>query len=95
MQRGSPRSAKCLSLAGLEPLTSDRSKRILSGVDRGWERWAALAGVAFVALYVAAFSLGIEVGDSDQAIRDYYASSGHRTKEMVAFSSFPELPFRL
>ena len=54
-------------------------------MDRGWERWAALAGVAFVALYVAAFSLGIEVGDSDQAIRDYYASSGHRTKEMVAF----------
>ena len=50
-----------------------------------WERLAALAGVAFVILYVAAFGLGIEVGDSDRKILAYYANSGHRTKEIVAF----------
>jgi len=50
-----------------------------------WERFAALAGVAFVILYVAAFGLGIEVGDSDRKILAYYANSGHRTKEIVAF----------
>ncbi len=50
-----------------------------------WERLAALAGLGFVALYVAAFALGIEVGDSDREILAYYANSGHRTKEIVAF----------
>ncbi len=50
-----------------------------------WERLAALAGLAFVVLYVVAFSLGIEVGDSDREILAYYASSGHRAKEIVAF----------
>ena len=50
-----------------------------------WERLAALAGLSFVVLYVVAFSLGIEVGDSDRKILDYYANSGHRAKEIVAF----------
>ena len=50
-----------------------------------WERLAALAGLSFVVLYVVAFSLGIEVGDSDREILAYYASSGHRAKEIVAF----------
>ena len=50
-----------------------------------WERLAAVAGLAFVALYVAAFALGIEVGDSDREILAYYANSGHRAKEIVAF----------
>src|SRR6266550_3643229 len=50
-----------------------------------WERLAALAGLAFVVLYVAAFALGIEVGDSDREILAYYANSGHRTKEIFAF----------
>ena len=50
-----------------------------------WERLAALAGFAFVVLYVAAFALGIEVGDSDREILAYYANSGHRTKEIFAF----------
>jgi len=50
-----------------------------------WERLAALAGVAFVVFYVAAFALGIEVGNSDREILDYYASSGHRAKEVGAF----------
>lgn len=50
-----------------------------------WERLAALAGLAFVVLYVVAFSLGIEVGDSDQEIADYYGDSGNRAREVVAF----------
>jgi hypothetical protein len=50
-----------------------------------WEWLAALAGLAFVVLYVAAFALGIEAGDSDREILAYYASSGHRAKEIVAF----------
>jgi hypothetical protein len=49
------------------------------------ERWAALAGLGFVVAYVAAFSMGIEVGPSDREILDYYADSGHRAREMVAF----------
>jgi hypothetical protein len=51
----------------------------------GWARWTAVAGFAFVALYVAAFSMGIEVGKSDQDILDYYADSGHRAREVAAF----------
>jgi magnesium-transporting ATPase (P-type) len=46
---------------------------------------AALAGLAFVVLYLAAFALGIEVGESDREILDYYADSGNRAKEVVAF----------
>jgi hypothetical protein len=48
-------------------------------------RWAALAGLAFVVLYVVAFSLGIGVGPSDAEILEHYADSGARTKEAIAF----------
>jgi hypothetical protein len=51
----------------------------------GWERWGALGGLAFVVLFVAAFALGIEVGESDQEILAHYADSGERAKEVVAF----------
>jgi hypothetical protein len=51
----------------------------------GWERWAGIAGVAYVALYIGAFALGIEVGNTDAEIREHYADSGARTKELVAF----------
>jgi hypothetical protein len=50
-----------------------------------WERLGALAGVAFVVLYVAAFTLGIEVGASDREILEHYADAGNRAKEAVAF----------
>ena len=50
-----------------------------------WERLAAVTGLAFVVLWVAAFSLGIEVGPSDEEIREHYADSGNRAKEAVAF----------
>jgi hypothetical protein len=50
-----------------------------------WERLAAVAGLAFVVLFVVAFALGIEVGASDREILDHYADSGNRAKEVVAF----------
>jgi hypothetical protein len=50
-----------------------------------WERLAALAGVVFIVFYVAAFLLGIEVGNSDREILDFYASSSHRAQELIAF----------
>lgn len=50
-----------------------------------WERLVAVTGVAYVALYVAAFSLGIEVGPSDREILEHYGDSAARTKEAVAF----------
>ncbi len=49
------------------------------------ERWAGLAGLGFVVAYVAAFAMGIEVGPSDREILDYYADSGHRAREVIAF----------
>lgn len=48
-------------------------------------RLAAFAGLAYVVLYVVAFSLGIEVGPSDREILEHYADDGARTKEVVAF----------
>jgi hypothetical protein len=51
----------------------------------GWARGTAIAGFAFVALYVASFAMGIEVGASDREILDYYADSGHRAREVVAY----------
>jgi hypothetical protein len=50
-----------------------------------WERWAGVAGIAFVVLYVVAFAIGAEPGDSDREILDHYADSGERAKEFVAF----------
>ena len=50
-----------------------------------WERLVALAGLAFVVLFVVAFALGIEVGASDREILDHYGDSGNRAKEGVAF----------
>lgn len=49
------------------------------------ERWIAVAGLAYVALYAAAFAMGIEVGPTDREIREYYADGGHRAREVVAF----------
>jgi hypothetical protein len=51
----------------------------------GWERWAAAAGIAFVALWISAFALGIEVGPSDHEILEHYGDSGARSKEIAAF----------
>lgn len=49
------------------------------------ERWAGIAGVAYVVLFIGAFALGIEVGPSDREILEHYADAGSRSKEIVAF----------
>ncbi|MGH2920986.1 MAG: hypothetical protein ACRDKU_02835 [Gaiellaceae bacterium] len=48
-------------------------------------RWGGIAGLAYLALYLAAFAMGIEVGHSEEEIREHYADSGARSKEVVAF----------
>ena len=50
-----------------------------------WERLAGLTALVFVGLYIVAFALGIEVGESDREIREYYADNGNRVQEVVAF----------
>jgi hypothetical protein len=50
-----------------------------------WERLAGLTALVFVGLYIVAFALGIEVGASDREILEYYADSGNRVEEVVAF----------
>ena len=50
-----------------------------------WERLAGLTAVVFVGLYVVAFALGIEVGESDREILDHYSDNGNRVQEAVAF----------
>jgi hypothetical protein len=50
-----------------------------------WERSAGLSALVFVALYIVAFALGIEVGESDREILEHYADSASRVKEAVAF----------
>lgn len=51
-----------------------------------WERWAPLAGVAYVVLVVAAlFVTGEGAGDTPQEYSAYYADSGNRTKEIFGF----------
>ena len=55
----------------------------MRGLSR--ERKAALAGLAFVVLYVAALALGVEAGATDAEILEHYGDDGARTREVVAF----------
>jgi TOBE domain len=50
-------------------------------VEWRWETWAGLAAILFV-LYVGAFALGIEVGESDREILEHYGDSGERDNEV-------------
>jgi DNA-binding transcriptional ArsR family regulator len=50
-----------------------------------WERWSALAGVLFVALFMLGIALSNNSGDTTAKLQNYYADSGHRTREFVAF----------
>jgi hypothetical protein len=53
-----------------------------------WERWSALAGVLFVALFAVALALSSATGDSPTEVQQWYADSGNRTKEFVAWFLF-------
>lgn len=51
-----------------------------------WERWAPASGIVYVVLFVVAFIVGPgDVGNSDEEILSYYADSGNRVSEIVAF----------
>jgi hypothetical protein len=50
-----------------------------------WERWAGVAGIAFVVLYVVGFAVGGEPPDADAELIARYADSGERAKEFAAF----------
>ena len=97
---GPPRIA-CPRGPGIRDLTMRGEFTILDGISRGegcgmsanrWERWAPLSGVVYVVLSVAGFTIGVsgspDTGAPDREFLSYYADSGNRTKEIVAFFLF-------
>lgn len=53
-----------------------------------WERWSALAGVLFVALFAVAFSLAANSDDNPTDLANDLADSGNRTQQIVAWFLF-------
>jgi hypothetical protein len=50
-----------------------------------WERWSALAGVLFVALFAVALGLSGNTGDNPNEVQQWYADDGNQTKQIVAW----------
>jgi hypothetical protein len=50
-----------------------------------WERWSALAGVLFVALFAIALALSGNTGDNPGEVTKWYADDGNQTKQFVAW----------
>jgi hypothetical protein len=50
-----------------------------------WERWSALAGVLFVALFAVALGLSGNTGDTQSEVQQWYADDGHQTQQIVAW----------
>jgi hypothetical protein len=50
-----------------------------------WERWSALAGVLFVALFIVALALTGNTGDNPSEVQQWYADDGNQTKAIVAW----------
>jgi hypothetical protein len=50
-----------------------------------WERWSALAGVLFVALFAVALGLSGNTGDNPTEVQQWYADDGNQTKQIVAW----------
>ncbi len=53
-----------------------------------WERWSALAGVLFVALFAVAFALSANSDDNPTELANSLADSGNRTQQFVAWFLF-------
>ncbi len=53
-----------------------------------WSRLDFLPGILFVALFVIAFGLTADPGDTAQELADFYADSGNRAKAFAAFFVF-------
>jgi hypothetical protein len=50
-----------------------------------WERWSALAGVLFVALFAVALGLSGNTGDTPTEATNWYADDDNQTKTFVAW----------
>jgi magnesium-transporting ATPase (P-type) len=50
-----------------------------------WERWSALAGVLFVALFAVALALSGNTGDNPSEVQQWYADDANQTKQIVAW----------
>jgi hypothetical protein len=50
-----------------------------------WERWSALAGVLFVALFAVALALSSNNDNSPQELANWLADRGNRTQQFVSW----------
>ena len=50
-----------------------------------WERWSALAGVLFVALFAVALALSANSNDDPTELANWLADSGNRNQQFVAW----------
>jgi hypothetical protein len=58
-------------------------------VDRyRWALWAPISGVAAAALFVIAFAIAGDAGDSSQEISEFFADSGNRAQVVTAWFLF-------
>jgi hypothetical protein len=53
-----------------------------------WERWSALAGVLFVALFAVALALSANSNDNPGELANWLADSGNRDQQFVAWFLF-------
>jgi hypothetical protein len=53
----------------------------------GWARWWPVTGLAFVALFLVAFSMigGVDAQDSDEEILAHFAKTGNQREDIASF----------
>jgi hypothetical protein len=78
------RPLECERSSVVQARTSDERTRLRT-MRWPWERWAGVAGIVFVVLYVVGFVIGGEPPDTDADLVAHYSDSGERAKEMAAF----------
>lgn len=50
-----------------------------------WRRWAPLSGIVYVILFVIAFAVSGDAGDTDEELLSFYADGGNRAGEIAGF----------
>lgn len=50
-----------------------------------WERWSALAGVLFVALFIIGIAVSGNVTDTPDKVSAWFADSGHQARSVAAY----------
>ena len=53
--------------------------------DFRWERWSAVAGVLFVALFAVALALSGNTGNTPAEVQEWYADDGNQIKQIIAW----------